>query len=266
MFNLSETSTVIETSSYINNEDFTTLYLMVFKAEGVFKIGKANDAYVRAIQLQKHWGEVDYGASFTLRSTPRTVFKLETALHYLLSEYSIEYSCGDGKTEFFEMDGFEAAQEYLGIYAKRSSAPVVLAEGIDVPLEDTNTKRPYVRKWIDDVEFNKTPEKLSLDQQTGALKLRKAKYLYGIFKKVKLVDGVGLYKVRVSYFHKMLGSPASYQKDFGDLRNRVIQPCVKEINDKMDISVEWKPVSTGGRRIVEIEFTIKVKAPIEAVH
>jgi len=47
--------------------DMTNLYLLIFPASGLIKVGKADDVHVRIQTLQRTWGAVDYAASYYLR-------------------------------------------------------------------------------------------------------------------------------------------------------------------------------------------------------
>ena len=74
------------------------LYLLVFPARGMLKIGKADAVYERIQSLRRHWGDVDYAASYQLGAPVDSVFKLEKSLHFLLAEHALTLDVGDGKT------------------------------------------------------------------------------------------------------------------------------------------------------------------------
>ena len=61
----------------------------------------------------------------------------------------------------------------------------------------------------------------------------------------------------LSELKEYLGTGKRYQR-FGHLKLRVLDPSMREINEKTDINVSYKKIKEG-RRIAELEFTIKPK-------
>jgi len=62
---------------------------------------------------------------------------------------------------------------------------------------------------------------------------------------------------RLCEFCDALDAPESCRKDFGQLRRRVIEPAVAELQAKNGVEVEWKGVKVGGRKVSGLEFTFK---------
>jgi plasmid replication initiation protein len=63
----------------------------------------------------------------------------------------------------------------------------------------------------------------------------------------------GSREVEVEWLRGALGARDRYS-NFKDLRRRVIEPAVQQINERSPLHVEWKPRKTG-RKVTHIEFT-----------
>lgn len=75
------------------------LYLLLFPAKKMMKVGKANNIYNRIQSLKRVWGDVDYAHSYRIALPQSEVFKLEKMLHFLLAKYQTGIDAGDGYTE-----------------------------------------------------------------------------------------------------------------------------------------------------------------------
>lgn len=96
----------------------SNVYILLFKDKDYFKIGKSDNVTDRVAKFGCYWGELDYGKSYVLSVPSACVFKIEKALHSLLYDYSVKQQDGDGKTEFFHLDGLPVLKEYVSIYLK----------------------------------------------------------------------------------------------------------------------------------------------------
>lgn len=63
----------------------------------------------------------------------------------------------------------------------------------------------------------------------------------------------GLVRMSIEDFWESVEAPASCRKDFFNLRNRVIEPAVKELAVKDGLLIEWMPVKAG-RKVTGLEF------------
>lgn len=63
----------------------------------------------------------------------------------------------------------------------------------------------------------------------------------------------GLVRMSIEDFWYSVEAPASCRKDFFNLRNRVIEPAVKELAAKDGLLIEWTPVKAG-RKVTGLEF------------
>ncbi|WP_298770093.1 GIY-YIG nuclease family protein [uncultured Shewanella sp.] len=109
----------------------TNIYLLIYPKLKAFKVGKADNVFNRADSIKKWWGEPDYANSFSLVISSESVFKLEKSLHLLLEQFSMNYSEGDGKTEFFSVDAFNDAIEYINVFIKSNKLTSALMKGVD---------------------------------------------------------------------------------------------------------------------------------------
>lgn len=111
----------------------SSLYLLVFPNRGLLKVGKANDVHSRYCTLKRWWGEADLSESYELIGTTETVFKLEKALHVLLSSYLARADVGDGRTEMFELASLESAIKLIEIFVSTGASSIGLVKGISAP-------------------------------------------------------------------------------------------------------------------------------------
>ena len=131
-------------------EETSHLYLLVFPARKMIKIGKANNIYNRIQALKKYWGEVDYENSYRLVMPQGEVFKLEKTLHYLLAQYQTGTDAGDGYTELFSADALAPALRHISHFTEHQIITSTLQKGIEIPKLLPRTvkkgKSPYFKK------------------------------------------------------------------------------------------------------------------------
>ncbi|MDX8000163.1 GIY-YIG nuclease family protein [Xenorhabdus sp. Reich] len=126
----------------------TNLYILVYKNKNIIKIGKTNNIYNRVQTLKRHWGEVDYGASYLLLSTPDVVSKLEKSLHLLLSKHAIKLEKKDGYTEIFSYSSLDLALKHINYFIESGSITEELQKGIQHQPKIFNKKRNYQYKTL----------------------------------------------------------------------------------------------------------------------
>ena len=93
------------------------LYLLVFPQHSLFKIGKADDLHQRIDTLRMHWGEPDLAASYSVEVPAESVVKLERGLQAILLGHHQPQSAGEGKTEFFRLDGLQRALQVIDLFS-----------------------------------------------------------------------------------------------------------------------------------------------------
>jgi|GEM_PF-1270137 len=100
--------------------------------------------YTNRIQsLRRHWGDVDYAASYQLGAAVDSVFKLEKSLHFLLAEHALTLDVGDGKTEFFALAALDYALRHIELFA-----PGRIVKGIAKPVRLASTSRNTKERWL----------------------------------------------------------------------------------------------------------------------
>jgi hypothetical protein len=128
--------------------DVSHLYLLVFPERGIFKVGKADDIPERVQSLRRWWGEVDYEASYHLTAERDVVFKLEKSLHFLLSEHSVDFAGGDGRTELFSRAALELALKHIELFSSSRASPARLVKGAPKPPARAARSAPSTRRVL----------------------------------------------------------------------------------------------------------------------
>lgn len=87
-------------------------------------------------------------------------------------------------------------------------------------------------------------------------------YSWRIFELIMQYKATGYLKIELDEFKTALEIPKSYDKDFGLIRSKVINPAVKEIKEKDGLKITWNPIKTG-RKVTALEFKFPVEAQKE---
>ncbi|HEP0316995.1 TPA: GIY-YIG nuclease family protein [Enterobacter bugandensis] len=109
------------------------LYLLLFPAKKMMKVGKANNIYNRIQSLKRVWGDVDYAHSYRIALPQSEVFKLEKMLHFLLAKYQTGIDAGDGYTELFSIEALEPAIKHIHYVIEHGVIDAQLLQGIEKP-------------------------------------------------------------------------------------------------------------------------------------
>ncbi|MGX5055529.1 GIY-YIG nuclease family protein [Enterobacter asburiae] len=109
------------------------LYLLLFPAKKMMKVGKANNIYNRIQSLKRFWGDVDYAHSYRIALPQSEVFKLEKMLHFLLAKYQTGIDAGDGYTELFSIEALEPAIKHIHYVIEHGVINAQLLQGIEKP-------------------------------------------------------------------------------------------------------------------------------------
>lgn len=78
-------------------------------------------------------------------------------------------------------------------------------------------------------------------------------YSWRIFELIMQFKSTGYLKIELDEFKAILEIPKSYDKDFGLIRSKVLNPAIKEIREKDGLKITWKPLKTG-RKVTALEF------------
>ncbi|AYL68947.1 MULTISPECIES: GIY-YIG nuclease family protein [Citrobacter] len=114
-------------------DNLSFLYLLIFPAKKMMKIGKANNIYNRIQSLTRTWGEVDFERSYQIIVPQSEVFKLEKMLHFLLTNYQSGIDAGDGYTELFTIEALEPAIKHIHYVIDHEVINAQLQKGIERP-------------------------------------------------------------------------------------------------------------------------------------
>ncbi|CAI3960895.1 Protein involved in initiation of plasmid replication (PDB:2Z9O) [Commensalibacter communis] len=93
-------------------------------------------------------------------------------------------------------------------------------------------------------------------QQACALRSIYSWRLLELFEQQKQInkDGYRWLKISVDDFNHAMEISEGYKKTFGLLRKKIIEPAIKELSEKDNWIIEWKPIKNG-RKVAMLEFT-----------
>src|SRR5574337_911960 len=83
-------------------------------------------------------------------------------------------------------------------------------------------------------------------KQTSALR---SVYAWRLFELMMQFKKTGLLRINIEDFYYAMEAPLSCQKDFFNLKQRVIEPAVKELSEKNNMLIAWECQKKGGRKI-----------------
>ncbi|MBN3733182.1 replication initiation protein [Burkholderia sp. Tr-20390] len=123
--------------------------------------------------------------------------------------------------------------------------------------EEVDTLTPG---WIE-LKFSPSiaPYLLGIEKEFTRYKLRHAADLRSMYS-WRLLEMMAQYRdkgvVMINYdeFCEAMGAPESCVKDAGQLRRRVIEPAVKELQEKNSLTIEWEAIKLAGRKITGFKF------------
>lgn len=91
-------------------------------------------------------------------------------------------------------------------------------------------------------------------EQASALR---SVYSWRLLEMLMQFKKTGLLRTSIEDFYHAMEVPETYRRNFKDLRNRVIAPAVKELQEKDNWIIKWEGTKRGGRRITGLEFQFK---------
>ena len=136
-------------------------------------------------------------------------------------------------------------------------------------------KKISTHRWVSSVTYHEgegwielgfsheaTPYLVALRGCHTSYKLEQASalrsvYSWRLLEILMQFKGTGLVRTPIEDFYHAMEVPETYRKNFKDLRNRVIEPAVKELQEKDHWIIEWKGTKRGGRKITGLEFNFK---------
>ena len=142
----------------------------------------------------------------------------------------------------------------------------------------TNTpkgKKVFRHRWVSSVTYHEgegwielgfsheaTPYLVALRGSHTSYRLEQASalrsvYSWRLLEMLTQFKSTGLLRITIEDFYHAMEVPETYRKNFKDLRNRVIDPAVKELQEKDNWIIEWTGTKRGGRKITGLEFRFK---------
>lgn len=105
------------------------------------------------------------------------------------------------------------------------------------------------------------PHLLQLKAQFTTYKLAQASALRSIYswRLLELLSqsaGTGWRQISIDEFHHAMETPVGYKANFKILRQRVIEPAVKELIEKDGWLIDWQPIKEG-RKVAALRFDFK---------
>lgn len=94
-------------------------------------------------------------------------------------------------------------------------------------------------------------------EQAGALRSLHSWRLLELLEQMKNKEDMhGWLTIDINDFHHAMEASKSYRSNFGMLRTWVIEPSVKELNEKDSWDIVWEPVKRG-RRVASLRFDFR---------
>jgi plasmid replication initiation protein len=106
-----------------------------------------------------------------------------------------------------------------------------------------------------------TPHLFMLRKEFTSYKLKQASalrsvYSWRLFELLMQFKSTGLLRMDIEEFCHAMDAPATAQKNFGELRRRIIEPAVKELITKNNLLLAWEQ-KKAGRKVIGLEFRFK---------
>ena len=94
--------------------------------------------------------------------------------------------------------------------------------------------------------------------QTSALR---STYSWRLFELLQSWLSEGSYETPIDDFCVAMDVPDSYRKNFKEIRTRVIEPAIKELTEKNNMTITWQP-RNAGRKVIGLIFKFEYNEPI----
>lgn len=105
------------------------------------------------------------------------------------------------------------------------------------------------------------PHLVQLQRQFTSYKLAQASALRSVYswRLLELLSqyaSTGWRQIELNEFHHAMETPEGYKANFKILRQRVVEPAVKELREKDGWLIDWTPIKTG-RKVTALRFEFK---------
>lgn len=107
------------------------------------------------------------------------------------------------------------------------------------------------------------PYLLALERNFTKYKLRQACALRSVYswRLLELFEqqSNGWLKIDLEDFHHAMNSTKTHRKNFKDTRSKIIEPAIKELQEKDNWVIAWEPIKPG-RKVIAIKFIFTKKS------
>jgi plasmid replication initiation protein len=134
--------------------------------------------------------------------------------------------------------------------------------------------KPSIKKmrWVGSIKYNENegsvqlnwwreivPHLFNLKKQFTSYQLKQAtalrcSYSWRLLEMLMRFKSTGLAKFSIEDFCQSMDATETQKKNFSNIRRHIIEPAVKELNNKDGWIITWEPVKKG-RRVAELHFT-----------
>lgn len=94
--------------------------------------------------------------------------------------------------------------------------------------------------------------------QTSALR---STYSWRLFELLQSWLTDGCYEPSIDDFCLAMDVPDSYRKNFKEIRTRVIEPAIRELTEKNNMTITWQP-RNAGRKVIALLFKFEYNHPV----
>lgn len=98
-------------------------------------------------------------------------------------------------------------------------------------------------------------------QLKSAVALRSI-YSWRMLELLTRFEKTGIAEYTIEDFALSMDATEKQRSNFNNIRRRIIEPAVKELNSKDGWDIEWEPIKRG-RKVVTVRFTFKKKAQLD---
>ena len=183
----------------------------------------------------------------TAKPTPENLVSKITVLE-LVSEYGL-----DPKSAYKQ--AYDAVEHLMNRYIRFAH------EGVETRMQWVGQANYKQDEGYIELEFwhKLSPMLFELKNRFTSYQLKRAGvlrsvYSWRLFELLMQFKRTGLLTILIDDFYHSMEAPESLRANFANLRNRVIEPAVKEIREKDGLAVEWEAIKAG-RKVKALRFT-----------
>lgn len=132
----------------IREESFSSIYLLVSKGNGYFKIGNFSNTLERLPLLEKLWGEFDLERSVEIVCNESRAYRLERTLHFIFEDRSVDMGKkNEGFSEWFDIDCLDEVLTAVSGIQKHQNGVKFVQNGIARANPSQSTYKGIVEQY-----------------------------------------------------------------------------------------------------------------------